>query len=106
VAPNWVDQWLLGDYHSSELEYVFDNPWPPIVHVFDEADKTMAATLGGYWTNLAYSGSSPNQGPTSNLQLWPPYNPAKEAIMNMRVPTQVDNTYLDNMCRFWDSFNP
>jgi para-nitrobenzyl esterase len=20
VAPNWVDQWLLGDYHSSELE--------------------------------------------------------------------------------------
>lgn len=101
IAPNWIDQWLLGDYHSSELEFVFANPWPPLVHYFDKNDKIMAATFGGYWTNLAYTGS-PNSGPTAGLQHWPKFS-EKTSIMNMRVPTEVENTYLDNICTFWDS---
>lgn len=104
VAPTWVDQWLLGDYHSSELEFVFNNPWPPLVHHFTENDKKMAATFGGYWTNLAYTGN-PNSGPTRGLLTWPQYSTAT-SIMNMKVPTAVDNTYLDNICVFWDTVDP
>lgn len=40
-VPNWIDHWILGDYHSCELEVVFDNPWPPYIHYFDDADKSM-----------------------------------------------------------------
>jgi len=98
----WIDQWLLGDYHSSELEFVYANPWPPIVHRFDEDDITMAKTFGGYWSNLAYT-TNPNVGPTSGLLDWPSFNPNAEAIMDMTVPTAIDTQYLDNICDFWDT---
>jgi len=106
VAPNWIDSWILGDYHSAELEYVFDNPWPPVVHVFDEKDDEMAATLGSFWTNLAYSGTSPNEGPAKNLQHWPRFAASTGVLMNMRIPTQVDEHYLESQCNFWDTVVP
>jgi len=101
-SPNWIDQWLLGTYHSSELEFVFSNPWPPYVHRFDKDDEIMAATFGGYWTNLAYS-TDPNKGPASSLLEWPIYIPATSPIMNMRVPTVLNHQYLENVCPFWDA---
>eukprot|EP01127_Copromyxa_protea_P002917 TRINITY_DN12836_c0_g1_i1.p1 TRINITY_DN12836_c0_g1~~TRINITY_DN12836_c0_g1_i1.p1 ORF type:complete len:551 (-),score=77.87 TRINITY_DN12836_c0_g1_i1:96-1748(-) len=100
ASPNWVDQWLLGDYHSSELEFVFNNPWPPLIHIFDADDKAMAATLGGYWTNFANT-LVPHTGPAPNLLSWPTYS-TKTSIMEMTVPPVVQNTYLDDICQYWD----
>jgi len=101
AAPNWVDQWLLGDYHSSELEFVFNNPWPPLVHDFDPEDTEMAAALGAYWTNFAASGTSPNKGPAGGLLAWPQFS--SDILMNMNIPLAVENGYLDNICDFWDT---
>jgi len=101
VAPGWADQWALGDYHSSELEFVYANAWPPLVHEFDEDDKKMAGIFGGYWTNLAHTGN-PNSGPAQNLLTWPAYKQSAEAIMDMTVPNVVDPSYLDGVCSYWD----
>jgi len=101
-APNWIDQWILGDYHSSELEFVFANPWPPLIHNFDPSDTAMAATFGDYWTNLASSGN-PNVGPATGLTNWPVYNPSNEQIMDMNVPNTIERQYLENVCPFWDT---
>jgi len=63
----------------------------------------MAAALGGYWTNLAASGS-PNKGPAGGLLDWPKFS--SDILMNMNIPLQVENGYLDNVCDFWDTVNP
>jgi len=36
--PGWIDTDLLGDYHTIELDFVWDNAWPPVLHIFDEDD--------------------------------------------------------------------
>jgi para-nitrobenzyl esterase len=46
----WVDFKLLGCYHTSEVYFVFDNSWPPIVHPFSRDDKTVASNIQNYWT--------------------------------------------------------
>lgn len=68
--PNWVDWELLGNYHSSELAFVFDNQWPPIVHDFDDKEKTLAKSFTLYWTNMARFGD-PNHNLGANQQTWP-----------------------------------
>jgi carboxylesterase type B len=115
VAPNWIDQWILGDYHSSELEYVYSNPWPPLVHIFDSEDIMMADAMGTYWTQFAASGNSPNtpisSGFSANSKLmrrlrdnfqWPVYNDSVRAYMNLTIPLQIGFN-LDYNCDFWDS---
>jgi len=107
VSPNWIDQWLFGDYHSSELEFVYDNPWPPLIHNFDNDDKEMAATFGHYWTTFAKSGKSPNQPALSlarDVLFWPSYNLSVRSLMNMKIPLQIETNYQNqnNYCDFWD----
>ena len=42
----WVDSVLLGAYHTAELDYVWGNDWPHIIHEFyTENDKAMRDTL-------------------------------------------------------------
>ena len=53
----WLDFKLMGDYHTSEIYFVFDNPWPPIVHHFSRDDKDMVGVMQGFWGNFAKSGN-------------------------------------------------
>lgn len=54
--PGWIDTDLLGDYHTIELDFVWDNEWPPIVHLFDDNDKQLAEQIGEFWTSMARKG--------------------------------------------------
>lgn len=36
------------DYHTSELVFVFDNEFPPILHNFDANDRTISAAFQQY----------------------------------------------------------
>ena len=69
--PNWVDYDALGNYHTSELSFVFDNQWPPLLHTFGEKEKRLAATFGLYWTNMAKHGD-PNHDLTKDQAVWTP----------------------------------
>jgi hypothetical protein len=44
---------LMGDYHMSELYFVWGNPWPlrgdkAAMHTFGDGDSAMRATFGQY----------------------------------------------------------
>jgi para-nitrobenzyl esterase len=110
-SPNWPDEWILGDYHSSELEFVFNNPWPPLIHYFDTDDQIMANTFGSYWTTFAATknpnGYNNNNGKNNKLNSqgfmnWAKYNSSVKAYMEMNVPTQTQYN-LDYNCEFWDT---
>ncbi len=50
----WVDYDILGDYHTFDLSFVFENQWPGFLHYFDDRDKTMAGTFGLFFTRITY----------------------------------------------------
>lgn len=43
---------IFGDAHTTELKFVFDNPFPP-PFPFSEKDKEMAKQFGTYWSSMA-----------------------------------------------------
>jgi hypothetical protein len=58
---HWLDGWLLGgNYHASELSFVFGNEWPPILHSFTPDDRAMSDFVMSRWTDLAKTLRSPN----------------------------------------------
>jgi carboxylesterase type B len=91
---------LLGDFHSSELQFVFDNQFPPLVFDFVDDDKTLAEAMGTWWTNMA-RWNSPNH-PGDNQQVWPSYNATIDASMTLAAPTSIKSGYEAGNCDFWD----
>ena len=76
---DWIEYPLLGDYHTSEIDFVFGNQWPPILHGFyKKSDYELSAAMGTYWTSMAASGT-PNavvvakRGP---VPYWSPFGHA------------------------------
>lgn len=93
LPDNWIDDQLLGDYHSAELEYVFGNAWPPVVHNFDArgqlphrtkeeltiaiffSDKKMVDAMQRYWLSMGLHGE-PNRFNGNVNPFWPVYTTA------------------------------
>eukprot|EP01138_Halocafeteria_seosinensis_P005113 gb/GECG01005227.1/.p1 GENE.gb/GECG01005227.1/~~gb/GECG01005227.1/.p1 ORF type:complete len:659 (+),score=69.35 gb/GECG01005227.1/:1-1977(+) len=106
----WIESWifghgLLGNYHTSELDMVFDNQWPPILHSFNKNEKKLSARMMQYWTNMARF-ASPNQDAET---MWPKYtfgngsNDEDQHYMNLRIPLKPDRGLRQKKCDFWDS---
>eukprot|EP00049_Salpingoeca_infusionum_P010555 m.182680 g.182680 ORF g.182680 m.182680 type:complete len:554 (+) comp14674_c0_seq3:190-1851(+) len=102
---NWIDYDLLGDYHTSELSFVFDNEWPPIVHTFGPKERRMSDVFTSYWTNMARFGA-PNYNLNKDQQNWPVFEESKELSMNMIVPVKVDAKLATDLCQFWKTHYP
>jgi para-nitrobenzyl esterase len=98
---SWVEAAILGDYHSSELDFVFGNEWPPIIHAFNADDKTMSAAMTCFWTNLAAAGD-PNQGPCTPPLSWPGYAQATDQNINFQLPFAVGSGLNSDIVDFWD----
>ena len=93
---------LLGDYHASELTFVFANQWPPLVHDFNANDTQMAATMGSFWSNFAVSGS-PNTGKTiPGSPNWPLYNATTDMHIELALPLSTGSGLLKSKCDMWD----
>lgn len=120
----------LGDFHTSELAYVFDNPWviwhrPNFTGNWTEADKRMARTMGSYWATMARE-ANPNGDPKcQDCVKWPPYTSTApgvglEAHMHFDQPLRVrtaleewgkgesDHAHywpqIGPFCDFWDKW--
>jgi para-nitrobenzyl esterase len=103
--PDWIEDPILGEYHSAELYFVWDNAWPVVVHHFTVADTAMAGSIGTYWTNLAKS-QNPNQPVPPSLN-WPLFQPGSTGSnILLDVPLAVETHYLSGVCEFWDTVNP
>jgi carboxylesterase type B len=115
-ASDWLDMELLGNYHTSELYFVWDNPWPlrnnltTFVHDFDDNDNEMASIFGNYWANMA-TYSNPNGGANGagNSVEWPSvikdaYSLDGMSHMAMKLPAEVQYALEDQICDYWDLF--
>jgi para-nitrobenzyl esterase len=102
-ALSWLEAVVLGDYHSSELNFVFANAWPPILHTFSSADLNMSAAFTAFWTNHAGSGD-PNKGGNSVPLAWPRYEEATDVSIRLALPlSTVKGMGDERHCQFWDS---
>ena len=105
VTPltNWIEYGLLGDYHSSELAFVFGNQWPAIIHDFDKGEAEVSKAFQFYWSNLAKTGDV-NQGDSETEFLhWPKYNKTSSLNMNLDYPLNTEIGLLSGKCDFWDT---
>jgi para-nitrobenzyl esterase len=102
---DWIEDPFIGDYHSAELEFVFDNEWPPIVHIFSERDKFMADAFGTYWTNFAYF-QNPNGNATTKFAVWPQWDGAQKQNVAMDVPPRIESDLSGKVCDWWDVAYP
>jgi len=98
---DWIEDPLLGDYHSSELEFVWDNAFPPIIHAFSARDTTMANTFGTYWTNFAKS-HNPNT-PAKPPLTWPQYEKSSDLNMVLKETPVIQSGLVSDLCDFWDT---
>lgn len=107
---HFVEDIILGDYHAAELEYVWDNPWPPIIHIWNAKDHKMADVFGTYWSNLAKH-MSPN-GNSSQVTSawtgaaqpqWPSWDGNSNMLMELDVPPYPAIEKFGSVCtNFWD----
>jgi para-nitrobenzyl esterase len=105
---DWIEDKVLGDYHSAELEFVWDNQWPPIVHQFSQNDTTMSNTVDTYWSNFVFT-LDPNSGEKTSRtgklndeEYWAPFDPVQQQDLVLAVPTRVEQLYTDSNCDMWD----
>jgi len=92
----------LGDFHASELFFVFDDY--EALH-FTQNDIDMSKSFQDYWTNHAKFGN-PSPGGNASLLSWPQWTPDTESNVVMDVPLAV-NTHLETShCDFWDTITP
>jgi len=102
---DYVDHWpgypYLGDYHSSELNFVFDNWWPHDLKPWNATDQKVADTFGIYWSNMVWNHNT--NGPKEAVPLtWPYWDPQNEQGLMITVPVSVESHYVSDKCNMWD----
>eukprot|EP01065_Artemidia_motanka_P041787 TRINITY_DN5460_c0_g1_i1.p1 TRINITY_DN5460_c0_g1~~TRINITY_DN5460_c0_g1_i1.p1 ORF type:complete len:605 (+),score=153.69 TRINITY_DN5460_c0_g1_i1:52-1815(+) len=105
---------LAGDYHMSEISYVYGNPfvvhdWP--LGTWNDDDKRLSAEMGSYWASLARG--SRNAAPLTNVTCtfsdksacitWPAYTTESDQHMAFKKGIQVDSGLYAAKCDYWDS---
>mmetsp|Transcript_42604 Transcript_42604/g.109585 ORF Transcript_42604/g.109585 Transcript_42604/m.109585 type:complete len:595 (-) Transcript_42604:125-1909(-) len=98
---HWIDGKEWGNYHTSEVFFVFGNEFPPLIHHFTDNDRTMSNTFGQAWSNLASSVSSPNSPFPLDVP-WQPYSPDEGAFYHMNVPAKMDTGFGQSVCKVWE----
>jgi para-nitrobenzyl esterase len=90
----------LGAFHSSEVPFIFRNPYIGIM--LDDAEKALSDTMIGYWSSFAKK-ADPNGG---SAPMWPAYvSPAEQAqVLDLTVKTTTN--LLKTNCDFWDGLGP
>ncbi|KNC53709.1 carboxylesterase [Thecamonas trahens ATCC 50062] len=93
---------VFGDYHSSELKFVFGNPVHNIP--FDKTDWTMSDIFGWYWTNYARAHAPSGASPSSvdPYPFWPQWNETAQITQLLDVPVGQEAFLDDVVCDFWD----
>ncbi|GMI15813.1 hypothetical protein TrLO_g2725 [Triparma laevis f. longispina] len=95
----WLDFKVMGDYHTSELYFVFDNPWPPIVHHFSKDDKKVVSDVQSFWGNFAKNGD-PN-GENAPIE-WSPWTAEGEEYLELNLPSVGKAKLAVDPCDYHD----
>jgi len=97
--PDWLDFKIGGNYHLSELYFVFGNAWPtPFVHRFSKDDKEMVKIMGDYFANFAKNNVPTQDGGAE----WPMYTIETDQHMNLDYPSDVRSNLNEATCDYHD----
>ncbi|MFO0755402.1 MAG: carboxylesterase/lipase family protein [Byssovorax sp.] len=90
----------LGAFHSSEVPFIFGNPYLGIN--LDAEEQKLSKAMVGYWSRLAASGD-PNG---KDALAWPAYDAAgdQNIVLDLMLSTQSGLSKDD--CDFWDGILP
>jgi para-nitrobenzyl esterase len=83
--------------HSSEIQYLFDQPNAPFAATLNPTQDALAASMRAAWANFAASGD-----PASAAVPWPSFNIGSEVLSLATPQTQVDASFAAaHHCSFW-----
>lgn len=103
---HWAEK-SLGNYHTSELYYLFGTKGPelkdvPLVHDFNAHDRTMSATFQRLWGNMARWQTPNGQAADGNV-FWPNHNASDDMNIVLTVPPAPQVGLYRDKCDFWDT---
>jgi para-nitrobenzyl esterase len=83
--------------HSSEIQYLFDQPNTPVPATLDATQQQLANTMRNAWATFAADGN-----PSSSAVPWPLFNTASQ-VLSLASPTpQIESTSAAvHHCDFW-----
>lgn len=93
---------VLGDFHASELGFVFDT-W---VNPLSANSKRMSRTFQNYWGNLATVGDVngvDGKGEQEGFVFWPHHNVTGDYNLVLDVPASPQQHLYSDKCVFWDA---
>jgi para-nitrobenzyl esterase len=88
----------LGAYHSSEIEYVFDN-LDTRPYLWSDTDRKLSKMMSSYWVNFAKTGD-PN-GP--GLPKWPACDRGHDVLMEFGDTVEVRSDFEKAALEFFES---
>jgi para-nitrobenzyl esterase len=88
-----------GAAHASEIQYVLDLPTAAFPNSLSAQQQQLAATMKGYWTNLARHGFPSSFG----TPFWPLFNNLAQQIQSLTPPAPQPEADFANThnCAFW-----
>jgi len=98
-APERFAPVPLPATHSSELQYIFDQPNAPYPGTLDSDQWALAASMRAAWASFAANGD-----PTTPALAWPSFNQG-ENVMSLVPPQPQDWTGFSDAhdCSFWSA---
>ena len=120
---HWAESAVLGDYHSSELDFVWGNHFPdiPLVHELNTKDRAMIRAFEFYWGNMAAFGNpngardtgadsehsagddQPRPHSANAFPVWWAQNKSADLSLVMDVPPAPQSSLYAGKCDFWDA---
>jgi para-nitrobenzyl esterase len=90
----------LGVYHSSEVPFIFENPYIGIT--LDAQELTLSAAMRGFWSTHAANGKPSAQGGVA----WPVYDATSDTNMVLDLQLSTETGLKSAICDFWDGITP
>ena len=88
----------FGDYHASEIPYVFEEP----NQYWNETDHKLAKVLSGYWSSMASKGFPECEGCAQWSDYKADLSSQSDSYMKLATPNTMQPDLLDKYCNFWD----
>jgi para-nitrobenzyl esterase len=86
-----------GATHSSEIQYIFDQPNTPLPGGFTADQQTLASSMRAAWTSFAANGD-----PSTDALDWSAFNQGEQVMSLVPPQPQLEAGFSDtHHCSFW-----
>lgn len=83
--------------HSSELQYIFDQPNTPLTGTLDPDQQALSTTMRSAWARFAAAGD-----PSASGLAWPPFGQGGQVMSLIAPNPQIWSGFSDaHHCAFW-----